>query len=183
MLSINDPEIVAEVASAFDAYEAALLANDVATLQGFFWDSPLAARFGVAEQLYGFADIAAFRQSRVLNFSRRDPLRLEICAFGRDVASAMYEYTADIDGRDVHGRQSQTWIRVGGAWRIAAAHVSHAPSAPSFLDAALRKQGLKPEAAWRDRIAANFAATAALAAPLLAFELPETTEPAPVFAP
>ena len=40
IMIVNDPEIRAEVAALFDAYERALVGNDVAALDGFFLDSP-----------------------------------------------------------------------------------------------------------------------------------------------
>jgi hypothetical protein len=49
MPTIDDPAIVAEVKSAFEAYEAALISNDVPALENFFWDSPEAVRFGESE--------------------------------------------------------------------------------------------------------------------------------------
>ena len=57
----NDPTVLSEVTDAVDAYEAALMANDVEALDGAFWNSPHTVRLGVAENLYGFAAIAAFR--------------------------------------------------------------------------------------------------------------------------
>src|SRR4029077_21219846 len=61
---LNDPAVVAEVAALHEAYEEALIGNDVEKLTGFFWDSPDALRFGVAESLYGAEKILAFRKAR-----------------------------------------------------------------------------------------------------------------------
>ena len=36
-MTIDDPATLAEVEAAFAAYEAALVGNDVAALDGFFW--------------------------------------------------------------------------------------------------------------------------------------------------
>ena len=58
---IDDPEILAEVRAAFAAYEAALVGNDVAALDAFFWRDARALRYGAGENLYGHAAIAAFR--------------------------------------------------------------------------------------------------------------------------
>ena len=38
-MRINVPEVVAEVAAAFERHEAALLANDVAVLDELFWEA------------------------------------------------------------------------------------------------------------------------------------------------
>src|SRR3954469_13465681 len=63
-MEIDLPEIVAEVKAAFDRYEAALTSNDVATLNAIFRDGPQTIRYGVGENLYGHAQIAAFRGGR-----------------------------------------------------------------------------------------------------------------------
>jgi hypothetical protein len=46
---INRPEVLAEVNAAFDAYEKALVGNDVAVLDELFWNSPLTLRYGAGE--------------------------------------------------------------------------------------------------------------------------------------
>jgi hypothetical protein len=40
MMTVNDPEVLAEVTAAVDAYETALMTNDVEALDGFFRDAP-----------------------------------------------------------------------------------------------------------------------------------------------
>lgn len=119
---VNDPVVLAEVAALIDAYEAALMANDVAALDGAFWNSPHTVRLGVAENLWGFDEIAAFRVGRTGGSPSRTRLRTEITTFGADVAVAHVEFRRDDTGRI--GRQSQTWIRTGDGWKIASAHVS-----------------------------------------------------------
>ena len=120
---VNDPEVLAEVTAAVDGYEAALMANDLSALDGFFWRSPLTVRFGVAETLHGFEAIAAFRVGRTGGSPKRTRLRTEIVTFGRDLAVANVEFVRDgPEGRQ--GRQSQTWIRTPDGWRVCAAHVS-----------------------------------------------------------
>ena len=52
-MDINLPDVRAEVEAAFARYEAALVSNDVATLQELFWRSELTIRYGIAEILYG----------------------------------------------------------------------------------------------------------------------------------
>ncbi|MDA0239454.1 MAG: DUF3225 domain-containing protein, partial [Proteobacteria bacterium] len=61
MYDINDPETLAEVTAVFARYEAALVANDVDTLDELFWKSPHTLRYGATENLYGSDEIAAFR--------------------------------------------------------------------------------------------------------------------------
>jgi hypothetical protein len=119
---VNDPAVLAEVTALVDAYETALMTNDVAALDGAFWNSPHAVRLGVAENLWSFDEIAAFRVGRAGGSPPRTRLRTEITTFGADFATANVLFQRDDTGR--LGRQSQTWIRVEGGWKIASAHVS-----------------------------------------------------------
>ena len=119
---INDPSVLAEVIAAVDAYEIALMTNDVESLDGFFRDAPETVRYGVAENLYGFAQIAAFRIGRSGGSPQRSRLRTEITTFGRDFATANVEFLRE--GAKRPGRQSQAWIRTENGWKIASAHVS-----------------------------------------------------------
>jgi len=124
-VQLNLPEVVAEVTAAFARYEKALNENDVATLDELFWDSPHTVRYGVAEQLYGFAEIAAFRSARPPIDLRRALLKTAITTYGRDFATASCEYRRLETGR--RGRQMQTWMRAPAGWRVIAAHVSLLP--------------------------------------------------------
>jgi hypothetical protein len=64
MMIVNDPATLAAVSAAFARYETALMENDVTTLDGLFWRSPLTLRYGVGERLYGHEAITAFRRDR-----------------------------------------------------------------------------------------------------------------------
>ena len=119
------PDVVAEIRAEFDAYEAALLANDVAALSGFFWRDPRTSRLAADGGLYGWEAIAGFRKGRDVSDVTRDLLRIDIHAFGRDLGTATAEYRRHGSGRQ--GAQSQTWVRFPEGWRIVAAHVSLAP--------------------------------------------------------
>jgi len=121
-MTINDPDVLAEVRQAVDAYEDALMTNDVEALDDFFWNSPHTVRFGVAENLYGFEEIAAFRIGRQGGSPPRRRLRTEIVAFSPDVAVANVEFIRTDTGRN--GRQSQIWIKTDSGWKVASAHVS-----------------------------------------------------------
>ena len=46
---VNDPEVVREVTATFERYEAALVGNDLATLDELFWDDERVVRFGLAD--------------------------------------------------------------------------------------------------------------------------------------
>ena len=125
MQDINIPEVVAEVTQAFERYERALVANDVATLDALFWASPHTLRYGIGENLYGHEAIAAFRSARPsINLTRRLDNTM-IVTYGREFATANTEFQRE--GSTLTGRQSHVWIRTDDGWRIAAAHVSLMP--------------------------------------------------------
>ncbi len=122
-MEINIPSVVAEVTAAFHRYETALNANDVATLDELFWQSPHTLRYGIGEQLYGYDQIAAFRSGRDPKFvAGRDLLRLWVVTYGRDFGTANCEFRRH--GQTRLGRQSHTGMRTPEGWRIVAAHVS-----------------------------------------------------------
>lgn len=126
MLEINLPEVVAEVTAAFQRYEVALNANDVAVLDELFWKSPLTLRYGMGENLYGYDQIAAFRSARSPAGLARTISGTLITTYGRDMATAntMFERES-LPGK--LGRQSQTWMRTADGWRVVSAHVSLIP--------------------------------------------------------
>lgn len=121
-LEPNLPEVLAEVEAVFDEYERALADNDVRTLDRLFWRHECTLRYGIGENLYGHAEIAAFRAGRNPRGLARSVRRRSLCSFGRDFAVANIEFVREGDSRV--GRQSQTWVRFAEGWRIVAAHVS-----------------------------------------------------------
>ena len=124
---INDPEIVAELAELYPRYESALVTNDAETLTAMFWNSEHALRFGATENLHGYEEISAFRKARPPVNLARTINRLDIVTFGRDFGSITVEFSREISGRSVSGRQSQCWVRFSEGWRIVSAHVSILP--------------------------------------------------------
>jgi len=123
-MTVNDPEVHRELSELYPLYEKALVENDVATLTGMFWASPLAMRFGAAENLYGSDEIDAFRKARPAVGLARRIVRLDIVTFGRDCGSITLEFERETPAKTVRGRQSQVWVRLPDGWRIVAAHVS-----------------------------------------------------------
>jgi hypothetical protein len=121
-MQINLPEVLNEVTAAFARYEAALVGNDVAVLDELFWNSPHTLRYGATENLYGYAEIQAFRAGRPAQGLEREVLRTVITTYGRDFATANIEFQRK--GSAKTGRQSQTWVRMPEGWRVVAAHVS-----------------------------------------------------------
>jgi hypothetical protein len=124
---VNNPSVVAELRTLYLRYETALVTNDVETLTHLFWNSPLTTRLGVAENLHGFDEIAAFRRDRSPANLARNIIRLDILTFGDDMGHISLEFERTADGRLIKGRQSQLWVRFAQGWRITAAHVSLLP--------------------------------------------------------
>ncbi|MGO4173628.1 oxalurate catabolism protein HpxZ [Bosea sp. TAF32] len=122
-MKINDPAILAEVEAAFAEYEKALTTNDVETLDKLFRNAPETLRYGVGENLYGYAEIAAFRAGRSPVGLMRALERTRITTYGDDFATANTLFRRDgMTGKI--GRQSQSWVRFPEGWRVVAAHVS-----------------------------------------------------------
>jgi len=126
-MEINIPDVVAEMTAMFARYERALMENDVDELNFLFWNTPLTLRYGVAENLYGHAAIAAFRSSRDAKGIERRLMNTVITTYGRDFATANTEFQRLNSDRT--GRQSQTWMRTAEGWKIVSAHVSLMPVA------------------------------------------------------
>jgi hypothetical protein len=122
-MNINIAEVKAEVEAAFAEYEKALISNDVETLDRLFLDSPNTIRYGATENLYGYAEIAAFRAGRPSAGLERSLERTVITTYGRDMATAWTMFRRpSLTGRI--GRQSQVWARTPEGWRVVAEHVS-----------------------------------------------------------
>ena len=120
---INLPDVVAEVTAVFARYEDALVNNRIDVLDELFWPSPATVRYGAGENLVGIEAIRAFRNARPSAGLARTLAHTVITTFGRDCATAMTEFRRD--GNPAIGRQSQTWVRFEGGWRVVAAHVSY----------------------------------------------------------
>ena len=123
-VTANRPEVVAEVQDLFERYEQALVDKNVDVLDATFWDSPHTIRYAMHENGYGFREIHAHRLARPPGPGIKEKLiRLEILTLGRDFATVNLEFK--MRGRELVGRQSQTWVRFPGlGWKVIAAHVS-----------------------------------------------------------
>ena len=122
-MDIDLLDAVAEVAAAFARYEQALVTNDVDTLDALFHADQRTLRYGAAENLYGHAEIAAFRAVRSPAGLARTLSRTLITTYGRDFAVASTLFRRQSTPGKL-GRQMQTWVRFEDGWRIVAAHVS-----------------------------------------------------------
>jgi hypothetical protein len=122
-MEIDLPEVVAEVKAAFDAYEKALITNDLDVLNSIFRAGPQTIRYGIGENLYGYDEIKAFRGARAPVGLMRSTSRTVITTYGRDHAVASTLFRRETMPGKV-GRQMQTWVRFPDGWHVVAAHVS-----------------------------------------------------------
>ena len=119
---IDKPGVLAEVTLAFQRYEQALVSNDIEVLDELFWHDPRTVRLGAGENLYGIEAIRAFRAARPSAGLMRELRNTVITTYGDDVAVCSTEFTRE--GSERIGRQQQSWVKLGGQWRIVAAQVS-----------------------------------------------------------
>jgi ketosteroid isomerase-like protein len=119
---IDRSDVRREIESLFHDYERALMANDVAALNGYFWRDARLTRYGIADLQLGYDALAAFRAVTPAPTFTRELSRVRVTTFGADMAVAMCEFHRS-DTRK-HGMQTQTWVRFAEGWKIVAAHVS-----------------------------------------------------------
>ena len=126
----NIPDVVEEVRDLFERYEQALIDKNVDVLDASFWNSPYTIRYALHENGYGFKEIHGHRVARPPGPGIKEKrIRLEILTLGRDLATVNLEFK--VRGRDLIGRQSQTWVRFPTeGWKVIAAHVSTKNEAP-----------------------------------------------------
>ena len=122
-MEIDLPEVVAEVRGCFDAYEKALVNNDVAALNEMFRDDRRTVRYGAGENLYGYDEIKSFRAARSPVGLGRTISKTVITTYGRNFATASTLYERPSAAGKI-GRQMQTWVKFADGWRVVAAHVS-----------------------------------------------------------
>ncbi|MDF2231729.1 DUF3225 domain-containing protein [Albimonas sp. CAU 1670] len=126
----NIPEVVEEIRELFERYETALETKDVDVLDATFWRSPHTIRYALHENGYGFDEIHAHRVRRPPGPGIKEKrIRLEILTLGRDFATTNLEFK--VRGKDLIGRQSQTFVRFDDVgWKVVAAHVSTVNAEP-----------------------------------------------------
>ena len=92
-VTVNIPEVVAEVRALFERYEQALIDKNVEVLDATFWDSPHTIRYAFHENGYGFTQIHAHRVARPPGPGTKEKrIRLEILTLGRDLATVNLEF-------------------------------------------------------------------------------------------
>jgi hypothetical protein len=121
-MQINRPDILAEVTARFLDYERALNENDIAALDDAFLDSAHTVRLGMTEELWSHDEIKAFRRGRNPAGLRRELVKYVITTYGDRMAVANCLFRRPNVPK--LGRQSQTWVKLDGAWKVVAAHVS-----------------------------------------------------------
>ena len=123
-LTPNLPDVVSEVRALFERYEQPLIDKNVDVLDATFWNSPHTIRYSMTEHGDGFDEIHAHRVARPPGPGIKEKrIRLEILTLGHDLATVNLEFK--VRGRNLIGRQSQTWVRFPDfGWKVVAAHVS-----------------------------------------------------------
>lgn len=117
---VSDADVVAEH---FATYERALMADDVDTLAGFFWND--ATRYGTDGNQHGADEIDRARRRVHAPLHRTlDHTLLRVVSDGVVVAETQFVRSA----HGTKGRQTQVWVRRDGEWRILHAHVSMHPA-------------------------------------------------------
>lgn len=125
-VAVNLSSVVAEVTSAFERYEQALVSNDLGVMAELFSDGPEVVRFGINDHEYGPEELARWRAAQPPHRSGRRLFDVKVTTYGESTAivTTMFTYP----NRSLVGRQSQTWLRGEKGWRIVHAHVSEIPS-------------------------------------------------------
>lgn len=121
-MDIDLPATVAEVASAFVDYERALVEGDVPAMSEAFWTDERVVRFGVDDHQYGASELRRWRADQPPLPPGRRLTGIRISTFGTDFAVVTTRFS--YPNEPAEGRQSQTWARIDGRWRIVGAHVS-----------------------------------------------------------
>ena len=119
---VDRPAVRREIELLFDAYERALMANDAAALNAYFWRDARVTRYGITDLQLGHDTLVAFRATTPAPTFTRELSRLRITTFGPDVAVAMSEFRRSDSAK--LGMQTQTWVRFADGWKIVSAHVS-----------------------------------------------------------
>jgi hypothetical protein len=125
---IQDEQAIADdVRRCFFEYEAALVSQDHAVLDAWFWDDPRVVRFGISEIQYGAPAVAEWRRGSPHVGDDRALRNVQVLVLGTDLAVVSTEFVRGDDR--LLGRQTQAWARIDGQWRIAHAHVSRVDAA------------------------------------------------------
>ena len=123
----DHPAVLAEIRALLAVYERALMSNDVAALNDFFWDDPRVTRYGIADRQWGPQQLRAHRARTPTPDFTRELLEPRITAWRDDMAVVQVEFLRS--DTPLRGFQSQVWVKFAAGWKIVAAHVSMIPFA------------------------------------------------------
>ena len=124
---LDPPQARAEVLACFEDYERALMDNDVAALNAYFWDDPRVTRYGIADRQWGHAELVAHRARTPAPDFTRYLEHPRVTVWRSDLAVVQVEFVRS--DTPLRGFQSQVWVRFDAGWKIVAAHVSMIPFA------------------------------------------------------
>lgn len=138
---VTDATLPADLRAAFEAYERAIVANDLDALDAFFAPGPETLRGDPGGLLVGHDAISGFRSLRG-GVPAREIADVHYRPLARGFRPDAADDAASVDG-DVallmsvsvftgggRGLQTQVWQRIDGRWVITAAHVT--PRTPAF---------------------------------------------------
>jgi hypothetical protein len=125
VITADRPLVVAELRDAFEQYERALMEHDLEAMAAAFVDDKELVRFGISDRQHGAGELAQWRAAQPPLPSGRTLFETVVRTWGDEfgVVTTCFTYP----GRPLIGRQSQTWLRIDGRWRIVSAHVSEIP--------------------------------------------------------
>jgi hypothetical protein len=117
-IEINRPDVVAEVRAAFEEYERALSAADVAVLTELIWNDARVIRYGITDQQHGAEQIATWRRAHPTIPAGRRRHNTQILTLNDHTAvvNTLFDYPDSTDPTEpsstpIQGRQTQTWAR------------------------------------------------------------------------
>ncbi|MEF8690739.1 UNVERIFIED_CONTAM: nuclear transport factor 2 family protein, partial [Comamonas sp. A-3] len=103
-------------------HEKALMANDIDALNSFFWADPAVTRYGVCDKQLGYEALVEYRKSVPVPDFTRELINVRLTEFFDNTVIAMCEFQRT--DTDLHGFQTQTWVKLDEGWKIVSAHVS-----------------------------------------------------------
>ena len=131
-IHVNLPDVVAEVAAAFAAYQRALANNDSILINALVWQDPRTVRYGLDDSQHGSEEIRKFNSRRHRISTGIMEGTTILTTFGYDCATVSTEFACE--NPDLRGRRTVVWARIGPdsqpeaglhcGWRIVASHDS-----------------------------------------------------------